>query len=71
MKFDEDSYSKDYIDHSGSILVKQEYRGIQFGIYRINFLINLKPVITREFDIIVGMDWLSINNAQICAIRRM
>lgn len=47
------------------VMVKEEYRECRIGIYETRFLINLKQVTTREFDIIEGMDWLSSNNAQI------
>lgn len=47
------------------VLVKEEYCERRLGIYENEFLINLKPITTREFDVIIGMDCLSPNNAKI------
>lgn len=40
-------------------IIKENYREWQLQIYRITFPIDLNSVITEEFDVMEGMDWLS------------
>jgi len=45
------------------VLVISQYMGCSLVIHGHSFPINLKLISTREFDVIVGMDWLSFNEA--------
>ncbi|KAI3699677.1 hypothetical protein L2E82_44107 [Cichorium intybus] len=45
------------------VVVNTQYTNCRLEINGISFLIDLKPMNTRAFDIIVGMDWLDNNRA--------
>ncbi|KAI3787689.1 hypothetical protein L2E82_00022 [Cichorium intybus] len=45
------------------IIVNTQYTNCRLEINGISFLIDLKPMNTRAFDVIVGMDWLDNNRA--------
>lgn len=47
------------------ILVTHEYLDCRFEIDGNANPINLKPITTMEFEMVVGMDWLSKNKAHI------
>lgn len=47
------------------IIIKQQFRECQLEIYGTIFPIELKPITTRDFDLIVGMDCLSLNRGHI------
>ncbi|KAI3753610.1 hypothetical protein L2E82_25669 [Cichorium intybus] len=45
------------------VIVNSQYINCRLEINGISFLIDLKPMTTRAFDVIVGMDWLDDNRA--------
>lgn len=53
------------------ILIKKQYVDCRLEIDGNVFLINLKPIFMREFDIVIGMDWLASNNAQIVCNKKL
>ncbi|KAI3708555.1 hypothetical protein L2E82_37779 [Cichorium intybus] len=45
------------------VIVNSHYKNCRLEINEISFLIDLKPMTNRAFDVIVGMDWLDDNRA--------
>ncbi|KAI3493570.1 hypothetical protein L1887_40770 [Cichorium endivia] len=45
------------------VRVSEHIEGCQLKIYGTTFPIDLKPMTTKEFGVIVGMDWLATNYA--------
>ena len=58
------------IDRNQTI-VTHEYLYCQLEIDRNAYPDNLKPIITKEFEMIVRMDWLSKNKAHIILNERL
>jgi len=48
-----------------NVWVSEQARGCLLGINGVEFSIDLKPITTREFEVIVGMDWLAAHNAYV------
>ncbi|KAI3787749.1 hypothetical protein L2E82_00138 [Cichorium intybus] len=51
------------IADGSDVIVDTQYIICRLEINGISFLIDLKPMTTRAFDVIVGMDWLDNNRA--------
>ncbi|KAI3724358.1 hypothetical protein L2E82_36130 [Cichorium intybus] len=47
------------------VWVSEHIEGCQLKIYGTSFLIDLKPMTTKEFGVIVGIDWLATNYANV------
>ncbi|KAI3700447.1 hypothetical protein L2E82_45076 [Cichorium intybus] len=47
------------------VWVSEHIEGCQLKIYETSFPIDLKPMTTKEFGVIVGMDWLATNYANV------
>ncbi|KAI3765101.1 hypothetical protein L2E82_15127 [Cichorium intybus] len=52
------------------VYVSEQMPGCQLEINGTIFPIDLKPITTREFEVIVGMDWLASNDAQVDCKRK-
>ncbi|KAD4385909.1 hypothetical protein E3N88_26078 [Mikania micrantha] len=56
---------------SKSFLVFNVYRNCKISIEGEDFAIELIPMMLGEFDVVVGMDWLSLNQANIVCNRKV
>jgi len=53
------------------VLVRERYQGCDIEIEGRKFPISLYPIPTREFDIIIGMDWLAAYNAKVVCKKKV
>ena len=62
-----------HVDTAGSIslLADKIYRDCVIEIEGYNFLANLIPISLPNFDIILGMDWLSKNHAELLCYEKI
>lgn len=51
------------------VTLKVHYKECRLEIYETVFPINLKLITTKEFDLVIGMDWLSTNEGNLFVIK--
>ena len=53
------------------VVIRNHYEKCTIKLYGEIFVIDLLPISLRSFDVVVGMDWLAANRAEILCYKKL